>query len=125
MTTQPAKREVDTDANPKGEWLGSRGCLRLKWLKMGAECQQRRRQASVRHTHCDRNGLDPGPDNSPLCQIVADRAIRPVVATPGGSGRYGKLMMEGKLITFAAPQLTGMVYAQDVAQLAPKQRRCA
>ena len=66
-------------------------------------------------------------DNSPLCQIVADRAIRLVVAARGVSGCYKNRLLAGKPTAFAATPagLPGMMNAKDFVQFAPKQRRCA
>jgi hypothetical protein len=112
-------------ATSNGEWLRSRGRSRLKWLKIGARQKERNCWASVQNIRRNRNAFKPLPDDSPLCQIVADRAIRPVVATLRVPGRYRKLMLEGKPTAFATPRLAGMMNTKDFVQFAPKQRRYA
>ena len=91
---------------------------------MGAWQEEWNRWASVRQIHCHRKGLEALSDNVPLGQIVADRAVRPVVTVLGVCGCDRGLLLRTKPIALAATssQLSGMVNAQNVVQLAPKER---
>jgi len=112
---------ADRERRIRREGLRRRGRSRLKWLKMGTCQGERNCPASVRHIQRRRNDFEPLPDNSPLCQVVADRAIRAVVAACGVSGQDRK----DRHPAFAATLLPGMVNAGNFVQLAPKQRRDA
>jgi hypothetical protein len=80
-------RTVAMERRIRIEGLCSRGRSRLKWLKIGTGQKQWYGRASVPHVHRDRKALKPLADNSPLCQVVADRAIRLVVTALSVSGR--------------------------------------
>ena len=120
-------RAVDTERRISREGLGGRRRSCLEWLKMATWQAERNGQALVRYTDCHRKAFKPLPDNSPLGQIVADRAIRLVVAAFSGSGCYRNRLLAGKRTAFAVPPaaLPGMMNAEEFVQFAPQERHCA
>ena len=120
-TTQPAMRRLIRSAE-SAERARRPGRSCLEWLKMATWQAERNGQALVRYTDCHRKAFKPLPDNSPLGQIVADRAIRLVVAAFSGSGCYRNRLLAGKRTAFAVPPaaLPGMMNAEEFVQFAPK-----
>ena len=100
------------------------GAARLKRLKMGTRQEERNCRAAIRHAHRHRKAFEPLPNNAPLCQKIADRAIR-LSSQIQRVRLLSKVAVGGNLTALAAvpAQLPGMMNAEDVVQLAPQQRR--
>jgi hypothetical protein len=121
-----AMRKVDYGALNRYRGLRSRGRSRLKWLKKGTGQEDRNFRASVGQTGRHRNADKPLSDHSPLCQIVADRAIR-LVAILRVSSSYKAPVLGGNPTALAAAsaQVPSMVNAKEFVQFAAKKRRYA
>ncbi len=89
--------------------LGKRGRSRLKWMKKETRQEERNRGAAIRYADRHGKGLEPLPDNSPLGQKLADRAIGAVVATLRVWGRYRDLVLREKLAILAAAHVRVIV----------------
>jgi hypothetical protein len=105
-----AERRIST------ERLGGRGRSRLKWLKKRAGQIERNCRAAARYIGRNRDAFKSLAEKSALRQIIADGAIRVVVACLGIGDRYRSTMLGGKPTAFAAApgRVLGMVNAKDL-----------